>query len=195
MGYRQLRLLEGETPQSKSVAKAEGNILENDFLKVQFTTNGTLGVLDKETGKEVFTGGKNGCRAVIIDDPSDTWSHDIKSYPDETGAFGNAAIRVLENGPLRATTRVVTTYHDSTLTIDWSLCSSSRNLEAKVTLDWHEHLRMLKFSFPVDVESSVATYETPYGHIERLTNGYEDPGQRWIDLSGQRGQISGLCTS
>jgi alpha-mannosidase len=44
---------------------------------------------------------------------------------------------------------------------------------------------MLKFSFPVDVESLVATYETPYGHIVRETNGNEDPGQRWIDLTGK----------
>jgi alpha-mannosidase len=193
MGYRQLRLLVGETTQRKSIARAEGNYIENEFLKVQFTTNGTLGMLDKETGKEVFSRGKSGCRAVILDDPSDTWSHDIKTYADETGAFGNATTRVLENGPLRATMRVVTTYHDSTLTIDWTLCSTSRNLEAKVTLDWHEHLKMLKFSFPLDIESPVATYETPYGHIERLTNGYEDPGQRWIDLSGKRnGIIYGL---
>jgi alpha-mannosidase len=52
---------------------------------------------------------------------------------------------------------------------------------------------MLKFSFPVEVESPAATYETPYGHIVRATNGDEDPGQRWIDLSGQRnGTVYGL---
>ena len=36
-----------------------------------------------------------------------------------------------------------------------------------MTLDWHEKLKMLKFSFPVNVESPVATYETPYGNIIR----------------------------
>jgi alpha-mannosidase len=46
---------------------------------------------------------------------------------------------------------------------------------------------MVKFSFPVNVESPVATYETPYGHIVRATNGEEEPGQRWLDLSGTRG--------
>ena len=46
---------------------------------------------------------------------------------------------------------------------------------------------MLKFSFPVNIESPEATYETPYGTIERDTNGDEDPGQRWIDVSGKRG--------
>ena len=45
---------------------------------------------------------------------------------------------------------------------------------------------MLKFSFPVDVEAPTATYETPYGNIVRDTNGNEEPGQRWIDLTGNR---------
>ena len=186
-GYRQIRLLDGETPKSKTVAKAEGNRLENEFLRVQFSSNGTLGILDKETGKELFSGGESGCKAVVINDPSDTWSHSVKSFSDEIGAFDNADIKVLENGPLRAIIRVITTYGNSKLTIDWILCSGSRNLEARVTLDWHEHHKMLKFSYPVDVESPVATYETPYGVIERETNGDEDPGQRWIDVTGNRG--------
>ncbi len=186
-GYRQIRLLDGETPKNKTVAKAEGNRLENEFLRVQFSSNGTLGILDKETGKELFSGGESGCKAVVINDPSDTWSHSVKSFSDEIGAFDNADIKVLENGPLRAIIRVITTYGNSKLTIDWILCSGSRNLEARVTLDWHEHHKMLKFSYPVDVESPVATYETPYGVIERETNGDEDPGQRWIDVTGNRG--------
>jgi alpha-mannosidase len=89
--------------------------------------------------------------------------------------------------------RVTSTYGASVLTTDWILYAGSPNLEARVTLDWHEHLKMLKFSFPVDTESPSATYETPYGHIVRATNGNEDPGQRWIDLSGKRdGNVYGL---
>jgi alpha-mannosidase len=192
-GYRQIRVLPGDSQHVKGYAKAEDTILENEFLKISFSTKGTISILDKETGNELFTGGKTGCRAIIIDDPSDTWSHDIKTFSDEIGAFGNAVINITENGSLRATMRVITTYHDSTLSIDWSLCSGSRNLEALVTLDWHEHLKMLKFSFPVDVESPVSTYETPYGHIERATNGHENPGQRWIDLTGNcKGGTHGL---
>jgi alpha-mannosidase len=193
LGYRQLRLMDGDSQQVKVSAIAEENSLENEFLRVHISANGTLGIFDKKNGKELFTGGENGCRAVIIDDPSDTWSHDIKTFSNETGAFGNATIKILENGPLRATLRVTTNYGTSLLAIDWTLYAGSGNLEAKVTLDWHEHLKMVKFSFPVDVESPSATYETPYGHIVRATNGDEDPGQRWIDLSGQRnGSIYGL---
>ncbi|MBK6282564.1 MAG: hypothetical protein IPF54_07760 [Draconibacterium sp.] len=67
-------------------------------------------------------------------------------------------------------------------------------MEAAVTLDWHEKLKMLKFSFPANVDSPVATYETSYGHIVRTANGDEDPGQRWIDVTGkQDGSSYGLA--
>jgi alpha-mannosidase len=186
MGYRQIRLWDSENPAPKNVVKVTENSLENDLIKVNFSYNGTIGIFDKVTGKELFTGGNTGCRAVVIDDPSDTWSHDIKSYNKEIGAFGNATIKILEEGPLRGKIRTITTYDSSTLTIDWTLYADSKDPEGAVTLDWHEHLKMIKFSFPVEVDSPVATYETSYGTIIRATNGEEDPGQRWIDVTGKR---------
>jgi len=193
MGYRQLRVMEGETPQPLLPVKADDNMLENKYLKVNFSSDGTIGVSDKENGSEVFSGGTTGCRAVVIDDPSDTWSHDVRSFSDEIGAFGHAWVKVMEKGPLRATIRVTSTYGDSSLSVDWSLTSGSRHLEAKVTLNWHERLKMLKFSFPVNVEEPQTTYETSYGHIIRNTKGDEEPGQRWIDLCGKRnGGLYGL---
>jgi alpha-mannosidase len=192
-GYRQLRLMDGDSLKIKNAVSAEENRLENEYLRVSLSTNGTIGIFDKVTGKELFTGGESGSRALIIDDPGDTWSHDIKTFSNEIGAFGNGTLKILEEGPLRASIRLITTYGASTLTIDWILYSGSGNLEAKITLDWKEHLKMLKFSFPVNIESPSATYEIPYGYIERATNGNEDPGQRWIDLSGKRnGEIYGL---
>lgn len=187
MGYRQIRLRDGDSGMKATLVKAEENRIENEFYKLSFSSNGSVSVFDKELGREVFAGGQTGCRAVIIDDPSDTWSHDIKTFDKEIGHFERADIKVLENGPVRGTLRVATTYGASALSVDWSLVAGSRQIEAKVTLDWHEHLKMLKFSFPVDIESPVPTYETPYGHIVREANGYEDPGQRWIDIAGKKG--------
>ncbi|MEI7830513.1 MAG: glycoside hydrolase family 38 C-terminal domain-containing protein [Prolixibacteraceae bacterium] len=190
MGYRQIRLWDAENPAPKSVVKVTESTLENDLIKVRISYNGTIGIFDKVTGKELFSGGDTGCKAIIIDDPSDTWSHDIKTFNKEIGAFGNATIKVLEEGPLRGKIRSVATYGSSTLTIDWILYADSKNPEAAVTLDWHEHLKMVKFSFPVEVESPAATYETSYGTIVRATNGDEDPGQRWIDVTGKRGSVN-----
>ena len=120
-GYRQVRLAEGNTLPAKVAATAEENRLENEFLRIHLSSTGAIGIFDKENGKELFSGSDSGSRAVIIDDPSDTWSHDIKSFSNEIGTFGNATIKILENGPLRATIRVITTYGASTLIIDWTL--------------------------------------------------------------------------
>lgn len=187
MGYRQIRLRDFENPAPSKVVKVTENTIENELIKLTLSYNGTIGIYDKATGKEVFAGKDAGCRAIIIDDPSDTWSHDIRTFDKEIGAFGNASFKIIEEGPLRGKIRSVTTYGNSILTIDWVLYAGSKNPEANVTLDWHEHLKMVKFSFPVDVESPVATYETSYGAIVRTANGDEDPGQRWIDVTGKRG--------
>lgn len=123
-------------------------------------------------------------------DISDTWSHDVKTFADETGEFGNAAFILLEKGPLRARIRIKTTWNESSLVMDWMLSAGSRCLTADVKLDWHEKLKMLKFSFPVDVDSPVATYESAYGNIERPCNGDEEPGQRWLDVTGKTNGIT-----
>lgn len=185
-GYRQIRILQGDPLQINKSVTAENNILENEYLRISFSDDGNIGIFDKEAGRDVFTGGTSGCKAVVINDKSDTWSHDIKTFSEEIGAFSDAKIKVLEKGPLRAVIRVISKYGNSELGIDWTLYAGGRTVGAKVTLDWHERLKMIKFSFPVDIENPRATFETPYGNIVRETNGNEDPGQRWIDLTGNR---------
>ena len=69
-------------------------------------------------------------------------------------------------------------------------------------IDWHESHVLLKAAFPLAVESDHATYEIPYGTIERPTTRnnswekaqFEVPAMRWADLSGKGvdGQIHGL---
>jgi alpha-mannosidase len=194
-GYRQFRVRKMDpSPAPESTVSATDKSLENEHLRVTFADDGTISMYDKDAGAEVFRGGAGGARAVVIDDPSDTWSHDVVSYTKEIGAFGNASFRLLENGPVRATVRVRTGYGASFMTTDWTLYAGAHSLDANVSLDWHEHQKILKFSFPVDVQNPVPTYEIAYGFKVRQANGHEDPGQRWIDLSGDRnGKTYGLA--
>jgi len=192
-GYRQVRLLDADSPEIKNGVTAGNNSSENEFYKISFASNGGINVYDKQAGTEVFDGNEGGCKAIVINDPSDTWSHDVKAFSDEIGAFGNAKIKVIQEGPLKSIIRVTSTYGNSTLTTDWALTKGSKNIEANVSLDWHEQLKMLKFSFPVNVEQPAATFEVPYGFITRDNNGDENPGQRWIDVTGNRnGKTYGL---
>ena len=194
-GYRQFRLRKVEAaPAPASMVHATENGLENEHLRVTFAADGTLSIYDKDSGAEVFRGGQGGARAMVLDDHSDTWSHDVRAYTKELGAFGSARFRVMENGPLRATVRVRTSYGASSLRTDWMLYAGARALEARVALDWHEHQKILKFSFPVDVQNPRPTYEIAYGYKVREANGNEDPGQRWLDLAGDRsGKAYGLA--
>ncbi len=193
-GYRQFRLRKLESgPAAPSTVQATEKGLENDHLRLTFAGDGTISLFDKDAGAEVFRGGAGGARAVVIDDPSDTWSHDVRSYTKEVGAFGDASFRVLESGPVRATVRVRTSYGASLMTTDWILYAGARSVESRVSLDWHEHRKILKFSYPVDVQNPVPTYEIAYGFKTRTANGNEDPGQRWLDVSGDRsGKTYGL---
>jgi len=51
-------------------------------------------------------------------------------------------------------------------------------------VDWHEHQKVLKLRWPVLVRMPKATYEIPYGTIERAPTGDEEPGQSWFDVTG-----------
>ncbi|MDR2041544.1 MAG: twin-arginine translocation signal domain-containing protein, partial [Tannerella sp.] len=194
-GYCQIRGLACESPgEAAPAVQQDARRLENEYYVLTVSDSGTIGLLDKETGRQVFAGGETGGRAVVIDDPSDTWSHDVRAFDREAGAFGHADVKPLHSGgTLQGTLRVTTTFGRSTLTVDWSLTAGSRRIDADVKLDWHERLKMLKFSFPADVADPVPTYESPYGFIVRRPNGDEDPGHRWVDLSGRHsGQPCGL---
>jgi alpha-mannosidase len=69
-------------------------------------------------------------------------------------------------------------------------------------IDWHEKHVLLKAAFPLSVTSDFATYEIPYGTIERPTTRnnswekaqFEVPAMRWADLSGSGpdGKVHGL---
>ena len=184
-GYRQIRIRGGGSagPETPPV-KARKDLLENEHLRVTFRENGSIGLFDKDNDRQVFAGASGGARAVVIDDPHDSWAN-IRAFDREIGTFDNATIRVMESGPLLGRVRVRTTYGDSTLTTDWILFADSRTLEARLVLDWHEQRKMLKLSFPVDVSDPKATWEIPYGHVSRAPEGDEEPGHRWIDLTGQ----------
>lgn len=195
LGYRQIRILKATTPlpRAANAPHATIDVLENEHLRVTFAPGGSIGVFDKDTKREVFHAGQTGMRAVLLDDDNDTWAHKVKTYDKEVGEFKRTDLKVLEDGPLRARVREKLSSGASTLSMDYMLYAGSRTLDIRVSLDWHEHLKILKFSLPVELETPQATYEIAYGAQKRDNKGDEDPGQRWVDLSGTReGKAYGL---
>jgi alpha-mannosidase len=137
---------------------------------------------DKQAGCELFDG--EAAVPVVIDDPSDTWSHDVLTFNTVIGQFVATQVELVESGPVKAMLRVTSQYNHSTLVQEFSLFNDLDGIAVRVSVDWHEQQKMLKLYFPVNVTEGTATYEIPYGHIRRPSNGEEEPGQNWIDLTG-----------
>jgi alpha-mannosidase len=194
LGYRLYRIapLPPQTGKMEFAAlpalRASPHSLENTRYRLELnpasgSAQGAIRSLwDKQAGCEMFNG--EAAAALVLDDPSDTWSHDVLIFNTVAGQFIARQVELVESGPVKATLRVTSEYNRSTLVQDFSLFNGLEGVAVRVSVDWHEQQKMLKLRFPVNVTQGQATYEIPYGHIQRPANGEEEPGQSWIDLSG-----------
>ncbi|HEY5586529.1 MAG TPA: glycoside hydrolase family 38 C-terminal domain-containing protein, partial [Ruminiclostridium sp.] len=157
----------------------------NKFIRMEFESHSGYikRMYDKKNDTEVLSA--FGAIPIVIDENEcDTWAHGFSEFRNEIGRFTDAELILLEQGPLRARLRITNKYNSSTLQQDFIMYNDRSEIEVRVKLDWRETHKMLKLSFPVNVESPKATYEIPYGFIERAVNGEEEPGQQWLDVSG-----------
>ncbi|WP_158606396.1 alpha-mannosidase [Paenibacillus ginsengarvi] len=169
-------------------------VMENRYVRLELEkhTGYIKRLLDKRTGKDVISG--NGAVPVVLDEfEYDTWAHHATAFRSELGKFADASIEMIETGPLRGRIRVTSRYGQSVIRQDFMLHRDRPDVEVTVKLDWRERHKMLKLSFPVRLHKPEATYEIPYGYIERPANGEEEPGQQWLDLSGEAADGSGRC--
>jgi alpha-mannosidase len=192
LGYRLYRLRPGAAPadtpwsnEEPGMLRASGTVLENDVLRAEFDpTSGWLTrLLDKRTGVDVVAGAR-GEHTQVCEDPTDTWGHHVVSYAAPGKAMDVTTIVLREDGPERARLRVEREWGRSTLVEEFILRQGADELEVRVTLDWREKAHLLKMRFPTALESPTATYEIPFGALERPVDGAEEPGQSWVDLTG-----------
>jgi len=193
-GYRVYTYRYGVQPKLKTdnCLKVSENCLENDFFKIDIDKTGRLkSVLDKKDNRQILAAPGNSL--VVLNDQSDTWSHGVESFRDEIGYFGQdgqVKAEIMETGPLRAVLRIKNRYGNSGAATDVIIYKDRPFIEFRLTVDWHEHLRMLKISFPLNLVNPKATFEVPYGSFVRQTDGKEVPAQKWMDLSGSSYGVS-----
>ncbi|HZP73158.1 MAG TPA: glycoside hydrolase family 38 C-terminal domain-containing protein [Gaiellaceae bacterium] len=182
LGYRLYRVEPGAA-ELPAVIEVTETTLENEhvLLELDPATGGIARLVDKASGADVIGGGAH---ASVIRDLTDTWGHDVTAYDDVVGEFACESVRLIETGPVRSVLRVESSYGTSRLREDYILSAHAHHVDVVVTLDWHEQLKLLKLRYSTSAESPVATFEAPYGHLEREPTGHEEPGQTWVDVSG-----------
>jgi alpha-mannosidase len=79
------------------------------------------------------------------------------------------SVKLVEQGPLRSVIRVTRIWQSSKFVQDITLYTADEHVVVTNDIDWHEAHILLKASFPLAARSDKATYEIPYGTIERPT--------------------------
>ncbi len=177
LGYASVGLDRTDAPADESTVIAEDNILENDFVRVTLNANGKIASLIHKT--------EDGEREAL--------SATVRLLTDEGLPLTNAAellrFEVLENGPVRASTLIEWRFHGVPITQRLQLWAHSARVEISTEWGQSEPPLSLKAEIPAAVLASRATYEIPFGAIERPTYSNTDTppsevvGATWTDLS------------
>lgn len=165
------------------------SFLENDWWRIEFDPYGghISRLADKKRKVDALR--KGNVLAAIVDS-SDTWSHGYSEFRVEAGRFGNAALDLLEIGDVRATVRIVSSFNKSSAEQLVTLYRDVDTIDCRFRINWQERYTMLKLVYETTIESGEATYDTAYGIQVRDTRGGEEPGQKWVDLTGKVGGVA-----
>ncbi|MBQ6706995.1 MAG: alpha-mannosidase [Clostridia bacterium] len=162
--------------------------LENAHLLVEFDpkTGCICRMIDKKTGRNLIGKGLAARAAILDDAKTDTWGHGEFRFDNTIGYFDMTEMRVLENGPLRATIRVESRYGDSRLRQDFSLTADADQVEVHALLHYAEKLKIMRLLFDANVQDPTALYSMPYGFLKKPCDGQEEPSHRFMGVFGQQ---------
>ncbi len=167
--------------------------LENEFLRIEIdpATGNIVRVYDKQANREVLRG--EGAFLVALEDTAERARQIVPDYSGPAWDIGltgmkwpvNKADRVelIEQGPARATLRVVRRFRNSEFTEDISMITGVPRIDVEMSTDWYERSTFLKIGLPVAVSAATVTAEIPYGVIERGQTGKEMVMGKWVDIS------------
>jgi alpha-mannosidase len=210
MGYKVYILKKEGKGVSPGKSLEDPSILENEFYRIEFDkSNGLIKrIYDKRNSKEVLSGYGNFLQ--LFGDKPPYWDAWDIGYTGEEWTPNFRKIELIENGPVRYGVRAyfdflnpkskakrldaepTKGYPNSFFVLDTYLYKGIERVEFRTKVDWWEEHTLLKTAFDVNVKNKNATYEIPFGYIERPTTRetnwekarYEVPALKWIDLTG-----------
>ena len=202
IGYEVLHAVPGRRPFASDL-KVNGLTIENSYLKltVDPTTGCITSLYDKKDNFESLAPGACGDQLQTFKDKpitDDAWNIDPGTLDasNMTPITEVDSVKLVDHTPLRAVIRVTRHWQNSKFVQDIALYADSDQVDVVNDIDWHETHVLLKAAFPLAASSKMATYEIPYGTIERPTTRdnswdaakFEVPAIRWADLGdGQHG--------
>ena len=175
-GYRSVIIKPAKIEEKASIPSS--NTMENEFLKVTVNANGTVNVLNKQTGKNY----KNLNYLSSQGEIGNAWKH---QEPENDRMFtslnADALIEVVENGKLCTTYRVtysfevpkdcIETQSDEMVsipvTVYYSLKQGSKNLDVKVDLVNNAYDHWLRANFPTGIKADYTYSDSHFDIVRR----------------------------
>jgi alpha-mannosidase len=193
--------------------KSTADTLENEFVRVKVNrqTGCIVSVFDKRSQNEALAppeidaaGPKTSACGNLLqafrDKPKqwDAWNIDADFEREHWDLDKADEVKLLESGPLRAILQVRKHFQNSVFVQNITVTAGSPRVDVKMSVDWNEKHILLKVAFPLSAHNQKATFEIPYGSIERPTTRntpaeqaqFEVPGLHWADLSDDKHGLS-----
>jgi len=178
-----------------SAFSVKGDDIETPLYRLSFDDKRRIRSLqDKESGREIVAAGECLNRLVsAVDVPVlwDAWDIDADWTTSMTDEDRLESSQVISNGPVFLQVRNRYRIGErSSLLQDVILYASSRRMDFRTRVDWHESHRLLKAAFPIHVLATQARCEVQYGHALRPTTAnlpqdrarFEFCAHKWISV-------------
>lgn len=167
-GYKAVTLID-----EVSRVTATASLLENDFFRITLDGKGTFtSVFDKRNNREVLKKGTRGNVITAYEDyPREYDNWEMSSYYTEKSWEVDKVDKVeTVNEGERAGIRITKKFKNSTIIQTIFLYNNIDKIDFETFIDWKESHIILKTLFPVDVNTSKATYDIQFGSVERPTH-------------------------
>lgn len=210
IGYNTYKVVSAPATQPATALRATPTSLENEFFRiaVDAKTGCLTSVVDKASGLESLAAPAPGggipamnpdgkpcgnLLQVFTDKPKnwDAWNIDADFIKQHTDLLQADEVKLVEHSPLRAVIRVKKHFQNSKFEQDITMYAAVPRIDVNMRADWQEKHLLLKVAFPLKATNDRATFEIPYGAIERPTMRrtpeeqakFEVPALRWADVS------------
>ncbi|WP_420640748.1 alpha-mannosidase [Candidatus Leptofilum sp.] len=179
---------------NQQTATFTDNLIETPLYQIELDDAGNLARLyDKSNDHEILAAPGNVFQ-VFEDDPGTKFSAwDIAYHLEEYqhSVKQTAPWQLVANGSLFAVFSSSWQVLDSTIEQEMWLYSDNPRIDFRTRAEWRNSRKLLKVAFPLQIRSRTATYDLPFGHIERATHRntgweqakYEVCGHKWADMS------------
>lgn len=170
-----------------------GAVMENEIVRVEVNARGeVVSFIEKETGREFAAGAMN--RLLMYKDVPrlfDAWDIDSHYILQPVALEEPVTLSVKEEKGLRAVLHMERQVLSSSFSQDIVLEAGSRRLDFVTTVDWKELHRLLKVTFPVNVQATEGINEIQFGYMQRPTHRSRLYDSDRFEVCNQR--YSALC--